>query len=146
MKETDKAYFAGIVDGEGCISVRKATSRNCTWIRGSLHICMSNKPVLEYLASLAEEVGVLCLCDDQRAKRNGWKPMWHWVMSTQQAAKILKIVLPYLRVKRVQAELLIELASIRDGHNGRVKNRPERQLEIMNACKALNHRGRVKAA
>ncbi len=157
VTETDKAYAAGLIDGEGCISISrvnyKRTSRKTggSSIAGTLHIAMTDRAAVDYVRQAFGNVGREATTDkSERYARLGWKPTYHWVLSTQQAAAVLKEVLPYLRVKRRQAELLIKLADMRASTGavsygsskwGRIKVDPHIQEAIYAECRTLNVRG-----
>lgn len=109
MKKTDLAYTAGIIDGEGCIHISRQWDKRykgcykyslsvsvastdewlCKWLHfawgGSVHYATKNNPK--------------------------WRPSWVWQLSSKQACKFLKTILPYLRIKRPQAEIAIEFQS-----------------------------------
>jgi hypothetical protein len=86
MTEIEKAYFAGLVDGEGCINMR--TSHNngkYPSIAASLHIAMTDIEPIAYVMQICGNIGSLSTDKSIRYKQRGWQPMNHWVLSTQQA-------------------------------------------------------------
>ena len=108
MRKTEKlAYTAGIVDGEGNICIRITSGKRldmavsvtstdewlCQWLKmqygGSVHLMKAYKP--------------------------NWKPGHRWWIASNQAANFLKLILPYLNLKRPQAELAISFQQNRRG-------------------------------
>ena len=143
LNEWQKGYIAGIIDGEGCITAYKYRSRGREYIKGTIVVTNSNhiipKTLMEWIG-----VGTLVEHSKKRHQKLGWKLQLAWkVDSTKNSAKILKELLPYLRAKRRQAELIIELAEIQSRSNPRINGRYnlKRQEEIVREIRELNKRG-----
>lgn len=142
MKETDIAYIAGIIDGEGCITVsicspylkHKEVSQVYAPI---IRVAMTDKNIIYWLQNITGEGNIYFI----KSRNYRHKDIWDWRLSTGNGARLLKQIKPYLKVKRLQAELFIELAEIRS-QSGRTRYKPERQLEIVKQIQALNKRGR----
>jgi len=109
MKKTDLAYMAGIVDGEGYISLaRRNSKRNKNGIRYDIQIGVTNtnKWLLEtFRFTFGGSIS---------KKKKGYEKSlpssqdcFNWQASNQQALITVKALLPYLRLKRPQAELAI---------------------------------------
>lgn len=106
------AYLAGIIDGEGHIGInvnlKNPQRRTSPRYQSELVIVNSDKPLFEWLAeNFGGAVGPRKKAEDHH------KQTWRWKVGDKQAATILEAVLPYLRIKRKQAELLIEF--VREG-------------------------------
>lgn len=143
MKIEDLAYLAGLIDGEGCISIFQRSDSNS--LKATLTIAMTDRAPLDWAS---ETFGAKVY--EKRvtgAAENGWKQCYVWLVSTQKAAEILRNVLPFLKVKREQAALLVELADIRERHRAEgTRNGPHeqhRQLAIMAEVQRLNRKGAV---
>lgn len=109
MKKADLAYIAGFIDGEGCISIernryaegkyKKIVSLTVTnteeWICQWLKLCWGGRVTLRKM----EKVNYL--------------PQWNWVVRRAQAVEVLKAILPYLKIKKRQAEVAIGFQSRR---------------------------------
>ena len=109
VTELDKAYLAGIIDGEGYIGIglNKAGAGGHKNPQHTLRmtISQSNQPFLVYLRNKWDGIGSICINRGSKQNRTGYK----WNISANQAVTILEQVLPYLIIKRTQAELGIEL-------------------------------------
>lgn len=137
MNEVELAYIAGIMDGEGCIGIHQQRmysqclihkSKLRAWqsrhhendavytYRSNIAISNTNKAVLEYIKGLMG--GTVCSIIHNHPK---WRDSWEWRASTKQACSIIKLLLPYLRIKRKQAELLIKYQQFKETiiHTGR---------------------------
>lgn len=95
MRVSEKAYAAGIIDGEGCI----------TGNRSGLRVVVSTTTV-EMVEWLEERFGgAICTMRKQPPRRD----QWQWSIYGRNASRFLDTILPYLVVKRDQAELGILL-------------------------------------
>lgn len=94
-------YFAGIVDGEGCITYAKEGSNKRNY-QPRLMITNTNEDLMKWL--LKNFGG--SYHKRSLLKYPHWKPMYLWRISGQQAMDLVKKVEPYLIIKKWQAELL----------------------------------------
>ena len=124
IPETDRAYIAGLFDGEGCVSYkqynRKRTNNKKaypTWqIR--LEIAMTDKSVLVWL----NEVLGVGTVGEKRYKTKytaGWKKQWRWRCSHRDAFYVCCLIWPWTHVKLPEIQKIIQHYS-------------ERKLKIMN--------------
>lgn len=73
------------------------------------------------------------------------KQCYNWHLTQEQAARFLKPLLPYLREKKEQAEILLEFQRVKDKHKnkGRKKYLTEEErvyrLELVERAKVLKH-------
>ena len=101
-------YLAGIFDGEGCIGIKKYKPRGkhrtmCYYLY--LYVGMQAKEVV----SLLHDVLGGNLKEERVLNR---RSMWRWnVTGKLHIAAILNMLLPYLRVKKIQALLALECCS-----------------------------------
>lgn len=113
LSETEKAYLAGLIDGEGCIYMSKsARSRG----RGKpsyalgFAMVMTSKDTIRYCHELT---GVGTVCYFPRHKKNEkHRDQWQWMVSKQDTLEMLQQIYPYLRLKQPQAKLAIEYATV----------------------------------
>jgi hypothetical protein len=100
------AYCAGIVDGEGCISIRrfKNSRRN---IRYSLHLEV-NQTRPEAILLMRSVLGGRVNFVPRNGKYSG---RWFWSSDSGHAAEILIKLLPYLTIKLEEAKLAIDFQS-----------------------------------
>ena len=107
MKRTELAYIAGIVDGEGYIGIsadhrKRNPVRPCWRLRVS--VTNNNEWLMQYLKFAFG--GSVTMKSGSRVK-----PCYDWVLNRGKAAEFLKLILPYLRLKRPQAEIAIKFQS-----------------------------------
>lgn len=110
-------YLAGIVDGEGCISIygdgRKTKQGNPPY-RLSLAIAMQHRPTLELFV---ETFGGKIYLVHTNLKVHK-TPYWRLPYMCNKAARVLNFLRPYLRIKAEQAELGIAFQSSRIRRKG----------------------------
>ena len=110
MKKIDLAYMAGILDGEGCIYIskhkpKKRLNRSTVYCLG-VTISMANAyiPKLFHFA-----FGGQCFFDKTRLKKHpDFQPLWTYRAYADNAINCLRVLLPYLHLKRDEANLAIQ--------------------------------------
>jgi hypothetical protein len=140
--DTDAAYLAGIIDADGCVSI---TAKSTGLSRGEYHprlvyglrIQMCNQDIIKWIQSVTG-VGVIYPYVPKNTKH---KPSWAWNAYTQVGAEVLKETIPYMRVKKRQAELYIELAKLRAKSRVSKPYDLSRQYAIAEEASQLNKRG-----
>ena len=104
MKRTDLAYLAGIVDGEGYIGIsadhrNRNPDRPCWRLR--VVVTNTNEWLMHHL-KFSIGGGTI------RLRNGNLMPCYQWSIERGKAAEFLKLILPYLRLKKPQAELAIK--------------------------------------
>lgn len=94
------AYLAGIIDGEGSIQLVKNNKGSYT-----TRITVSNTD-LRLIHWLMYSLGGSYY--EQKKHNKNYKPTYHWVLSSKHTHNILLKVLPYLKLKKEQANILIK--------------------------------------
>ncbi len=99
------AYCAGLFDGEGCIHIaRISTKKRSLTFQLVCKVSMSSLPVLELLMA---RYGGSIRAESQSATHNKYGLVHSWAISSSNAVMFLTQLLPYLVVKREQAELAL---------------------------------------
>ena len=114
--ETDRAWLAALVDGEGCITVLEATSPHGS---GS-----SYPPVLqvrmcdiECIAKAAQITGYGMASPPQEPPSQiGQRASYQWRLHGRKAADTIAEIYPFLLIKRKQAIVAWNLQAVRDGY------------------------------
>lgn len=96
----ERAYMAGIVDGEGSIGVR----RRLRYITPILQVTNTRKDLLEWLVLRCG--GAIYV---NKEERDGRKQLYSWQTFGRKAQAIIREILPYLVIKRQQAELALTI-------------------------------------
>lgn len=141
LTSEEKAYIAGIIDGEGCISASSIKTRRSTTIKIRLIISNSNKKLSKWLLSKIG-IGYIREHSNKRNKRNNWKLQWAYEISSAKSLNILlNEVLIFLILKKPQATLAIELAELQTKSKRNGKFNADKQKQIMLEIKKLNKKG-----
>jgi hypothetical protein len=126
MKKVDIAYLAGTIDSDGCISIQKYN--NCNSYRSYLTVIQRDLPLIEYLYStFGGSVNVVS------TKRGlGRDFYFRWLVADSRAIKIFKMCLPYLKLKKQQAFLAIELTKVKTKkyRTGRYSSYTEQSIKL----------------
>lgn len=105
------AYLAGAMDSDGFFTIRRDTYHKRVRKDASNPVyCerMGLKQVTPDIPNLLRDTFEGHLYQHKAQRENG-KPLWVWIATDLRASNVAKALLPYLRVKRRQAELLLEL-------------------------------------
>ena len=125
LKETDFAYFAGIVDGEGCIRVNNAPR---------LHITNTDKNLIDWIKV---NYGGYVWSENGSYVDNA-KPRYIWELSSRKLYSLLLLIHPYLKIKRRQAELVIKYYE--SGIKTHISCR-SKTLNLREELQRINHKG-----
>ena len=145
LSDIEIGYFAGIIDGEGSVSIYSAG-------RGllSTEISIFNTDVrmLNYLHSLLPKSQKPARMTASRKKStSNWKRAYRLSIRRMPVIQwLLKQVLPFLRIKKEQAELLLAFIESRQKaslyHPSTEEHRySKKDYEIVERMHMLNHRG-----
>lgn len=148
LSKEQKAYIAGIVDGEGCIAIDKRTDRDYKHgysFMATLRVGNTYKRLIDYLNKVTG-LGSINFSKKEDIK---YKDYWSWRLHTQQASQLIKVILPYLIVKKKQAKIILkfnQLKKINYGQHGR-DGIPDflwnKQKFFYLKVKKLNQRGKL---
>jgi len=156
-KEIIYAYLAGFIDADGSITIVTANSirktktgdvKQCQFrVKLSAHNCK-----IDPINLLKQEFGggKLRFKKTGKAKEHAnWRPCYEWIITNNQAAHALKCMLPYLTIKKEQANLCLELDSLKKKYSASTR-RWNKELnsdlnkkfqELKNKINILNKRG-----
>ena len=139
MKKTDLAYMAGIFDGEGSICLRRVA-------RKGMHQCYllevsvgnTNEWIIQqFKFAFGGFAGV------NRHGTKNHQVYWQWSLAAIKAGDFLKIIYPYLKIKKPQAELAIKFQEQKTGRRFRERTDAEKAIEEAQRITMVNlHRGK----
>lgn len=110
MKDTDIAYIAGLIDGEGYIGIKRGTKRKDCFNRAyhaRIQVRMVDEPSIKFLV---ETLGGNYYKESPTAAKG--RPLFCYQCSDRAAEHVLRTVLPYLRIKKQSAETVLELRKL----------------------------------
>lgn len=106
LEAASAAYFAGLFDGEGYITVSVPHDRNTAVLIVGL-----GSTSLHVLEELRLAFGG-CLTAVRVSSRISRKPSREWKITNEGAAEFLRSVFPYLRIKKRQAALAFKFRKV----------------------------------
>lgn len=138
------AYLAGIVDGEGCLTLNfkkpgpKSGRRGCHRI--VVHVSNTNKAVIEHILRVTGIGRVHPFVAETDRNR---KARWQWAAWSNQAIEFLKLIQPWLIVKKEQCRLLIEFSKLLKNQAKNYLSEAEWQAQtaICSQIRLLNRKG-----
>ncbi|MGI0036212.1 MAG: LAGLIDADG family homing endonuclease [Nitrososphaera sp.] len=139
VKDTNYAWLAGIIDGEGSIFISK--TRVPENIRGfqyraQMSITNTDEELIMQVNKIAN-VGSIFRC---RERRKEWKDRFIFSLNASGMRELLPRVIPYLVLKKRIAIKTIEFLSyMRAGKRGEY---PQRVYELYEEIKFLNQKGK----
>ena len=112
MKQTDIAYIAGLVDGEGYIGVKRVTTKYNGRVNPAyqerIQIRMVDEQAIKFIS---DSLGGSYYEEKPHAHKG--RPLFCYQASDRLAVRILKTLLPYLKVKKLVAEKVLEFHELR---------------------------------
>ncbi len=101
-KKEKLIYLAGFVDGEGCLTTNR-TSQNGRY-RPSLRVSGTYEPIMKWMKRwFGGNYYVI------HARTGQTKETYDWVLSTNKAIKLIEALMPYLKVKKEEAKVFVQL-------------------------------------
>lgn len=101
IPERDIIFLSGVVDSEGCILIK--TANNCYNL--VLEVTMAHKPMVEKFLHI---LGFGSFNSVKRKQITNQKQAWRYSASGEGAKKIIELILPYMIVKKEEAEMALE--------------------------------------
>jgi hypothetical protein len=152
IESEELSYLAGIIDGEGTITVtywkRKSRSKyggnDILYLTPRLVIANTSEILMSESRRILEQICCVSVSrsDHSRRTKLNHKPCYQFAISGKTNIKmVLEKINPYLRVKRKQGELLLDFCNLPgrghgDGHG--IGIYPERAYEIAKEVRKLN--------
>lgn len=132
--QTDLAYLAGLVDGEGTVSCSTTINKKGLQVlHKQLSIFNTNLVLISWITSRFG--GVV----HSRQRSTKWKEEHQVKWSATEASVILELVLPYLVIKKEQAEIFIALHKTKS--NSVSTETHEYRQRLCDRIQELNKRG-----
>ena len=125
MNETDKAYIAGLFDGEGSIDFtkRKEKKRSGTYNcrRVSMEVTMTDQSVIRWMHEVLG-VGTVVKKPRKGLRKDGTKYLtqWRWRCTFRDAYYVCRVLWPYAHTKLSKIQQVIDHYSQEKVMNGNV--------------------------
>lgn len=147
VQDVELAYFAGLIDGEGTITLERTGNRRLSGVMGlapKIIITNTDDSIIQFSINMFKRLGTNPHIKSQPAGYGTRKRTCYWVtiQGLTKCKKIIPHILPYLLAKNLQARLLMDFIEHR-GKTNVAKGKPygKYELNILEKVRALNHRG-----
>jgi len=134
---TLRVYLAGLFDGEGSISIQTPDPTHNFW-RADVSISGTKGDAFN---ALYTEAGCLGSLRVQKRKNPKHKPLWTWSMRNSVGEWFLWQILPWLRIRRAQAEIYLQLREVMRRGRPLKAGTTVLRLYLWKQLKNLNRRG-----
>ena len=145
--ETDRAWMAGFIDGEGCLTIARQMrkGRPSPAYRVFITVSNTNRPCLEFFKTLYG--GEIYNIHDRRKDKRGtnWAEAYDWYCPVSSSERLLCDLLPYLRLKQEQAKILLEFIRSKKGF-ARKTNAGRNTGSAPLTDEEINHREKLRVA
>ncbi|RKY38523.1 MAG: hypothetical protein DRP75_04355 [Candidatus Omnitrophota bacterium] len=145
--EIDLAYLAGIIDGEGCITIHRTAQRRKNsdgkTLQPMLTITNCDSNIIARCQEILNRLEINGHLKSSSIRRpSSWKTCYWFTVSGFKIKRILDAIKPYLVGKQGQCELVLNFINSRLS-KGTPKAFPydENEKEIVNQIHQLNQRG-----
>lgn len=135
------SYMAGFVDADGSISIASVSKKKRFTAKLNVSNCKE-----EIIKLFKDEFGGKIRVRNWENKR--WRPCFWWDITHKRATAALKELLPYLKIKKKQAELAIKMDFLHDEMKKHGRWHPEvkthiedEMIKLKEECVLLNKRG-----
>ena len=128
MNEIDKAYIAGLFDGEGCVLIKRTKTNT--------YIIECNITLTDYtpLKFIHDNFGGCLIKRKLRPNTNFIQ--YGWQVRSVLAKTFIATILPYSKIKRKQMEMCLEFRKYMEINTGKLRN-PEIANMYYNSVKLL---------
>lgn len=118
MTDCERAYIAGFVDGEGCLTISDKELKDTHGLpiytfAPSVSITNTNVEVLQFIR---DKTNLGKITSKPRPNKR-WRLCFQLTLKVDEIPAFINVVLPFLLVKRKQAEVMLGFFKIK-GHQG----------------------------
>lgn len=139
------AYVAGLIDGEGYISLRERKDKKDTYTELMLRVTSVHKPTLDKMREVTK-VGTVHLIRPPQPPR---RALYRWHCGGKEAAAVLRSCQEWLVTKAERAKIAMEFYQLQELGQGTCPipaGLKARREELTRKCRELNQRGEWEAA
>lgn len=140
LSSRDRAYLAGICDGEGTITLRETGGRIVVYC---IALTNTNADLIAGVIQILKKAGIRTYLSQYSGThhRQGRKWTWQLLLAGIDNVKLyLRLIRPYLIGKKAQADLVLKFLENRKSGR-RVGRKTEQDMFIYWSLRKLNQRG-----
>lgn len=128
----DLAYLAGIIDAKGCFSVYKRKTKTGETFSIGLKILSAKKRLPTFVY---KQVGYGHL--HTYFAKHIERDIYTWELFPQDLIKFIEAILPYLKLKKDQALLMLEFNELKYNTNLNLEQKVKVKAKMYKKCRAL---------
>lgn len=139
------AYVAGLIDGEGCLRIHRQSKAQTSTFTPVVQMNMSIKAriirdqMLQMFGGNIYEI---------KAPNQKWSEQWQWRINGDAASDFVRMIYPYLMLKKQQADLILQLQHIKEsqpikknGQRNWTQEAKESAARLKGQMHSLNQKG-----
>ena len=123
MKKTDLTWAAGVIDGEGCIGIYRASFTLQLVLRVAN---IDPKMILKLEDLFGGHIRVSS--PDKRPRR---RRAFHWIIRDRRAENVLRKLLPFLVTKHDEAVIALNFGALRKGNGNHYTQAAHKKRTIL---------------
>lgn len=110
-REVDLGWLAGIVDGEGCLTVDLKMAHNGKmYLMPKIRVINTDVRMIQKVARIYSELGVVFYYNINKKRKDHWKDQTAIIVTSQgSSVKVLNAILPHLANKQVIAQRMLDV-------------------------------------
>jgi len=134
LSDTDRGYLAGLIDGEGSITIKKSLGK---WYAPWIQITNTNIDVMNWLEETLGTKGIGHIVAKEKPRKPNHKQTYNYNIGSVQGVKqVLEQIVDLLKIKKQQALLVLEFIRLKE-NKADYGILPEEE-EIFNKVRELN--------
>lgn len=106
LSKIDKAYIAGLIDGDGSIHMTRKTKTGTFYTFVTIGMC--DKDVIEWLAEKFGNKAIEVIYKPKESFNKEPRPIYYIRLQGRRACLLCELLHPHLKVKKKHAEVLME--------------------------------------
>lgn len=110
-RDIDLAYLAGIIDADGYVTATRSARKGVLYYGAQVGITGSRREPHDLAAAM---FGGNVTAHSPGRDRSHHQTQFHWQRGGTKAAPIITALLPYLRIKLVRAQMVLDLQAALD--------------------------------
>ena len=134
MRDTDIAYIAGLIDGEGSIDFKRRKEKRGKYTTNAMQITMriemTDQSILKWIHATLK-LGTVRKRNRSPSVKKHWKDRWVYTLRFRQAYQVCCLIWPYAHVK------LDKIQQIIDHYNPKIFNDKVVDLDTYRKAMAL---------
>ena len=113
VRDTDIAYIAGFIDGEGWIGISRSRAARSYRPSYSPKICVTStkREILDWIRGKLQ-CGFVCKGKRIKTRNDKWNDSFMWAISSRAILQIAPLLMPYVHLKKRQLKIATQIARI----------------------------------